>query len=69
MENQANAEVNRKGEKTALILLSITLLVQLISFAFLWNPEKFRQTIASIKAALNKGKDKVKSTFKKEEQD
>ncbi|MCX6745723.1 MAG: hypothetical protein NTX00_01760 [Candidatus Parcubacteria bacterium] len=61
--------ISRKEEKTALILLFIAVLIQTFTFAFLWNPEKFREAIQKFLNALKSGKDKVKNTFKKEKPD
>ena len=60
-------EKNKGTEKVAVALLLLAVIVQVITFAFLWNPEKFRETVQRFKDALKKGADKTKSVFSKKE--
>lgn len=59
-------EEKRTAEKVAIILLILSIVVQIVCLGFLWNPQKFRDTLQKLLDAMDKGKDKVKGVFKKD---
>jgi len=56
-------------EKKLAIGLLIVILFQIITLAFLWNPEWFKQTVAKLNDAVNKGKEKVKDAVQRDKKD
>lgn len=59
-------EEKRTAEKAAVIVLILSIVIQIICLGFLWNPQKFRETLQKLLDAMDKGKDKVTGVFKKD---
>jgi uncharacterized membrane protein len=59
-------EEKTQGEKVAIGVLIASTIVQIITLAFLWNPERFKQSWEKMMNALKAGKEKVKGAVSKD---
>ncbi len=58
-------EEGNKGNIFVILVLIASTIVQVITLMFLWNPDKFRETVDKLKSYFKKSEEKISDSVNK----